>query len=89
MALGAQSARILRQVLTESGGLILIGAAIGILLALAGARLVSSMLYGLTATDPATILVSTLVLLAVALLAGYIPARKAARIDPMLALRSE
>jgi len=89
MALGAQSTRILQQVLRESGGLILIGAAIGILLALAGTRLVSSMLFGLSATDPVTILLATMVLLAVALMAGYIPARKAARIDPMLALRCE
>jgi ABC-type antimicrobial peptide transport system permease subunit len=68
---------------------VLIGVAIGIPAALAGVRFISSLLFGLTPTDPLTISLATVLLVGVAALAGYIPARKASRIDPMAALRCD
>jgi len=62
---------------------------LGILAALAAARLVSSQLFGIGAADPVTIVMATLVLLAVAAVAGYLPAQRAARVDPLVALRYE
>jgi ABC-type antimicrobial peptide transport system permease subunit len=76
-------------VMRESLTLVGAGVAIGIPAALAAARLVSSVLYGLKATDPITITVSVLLMIAVAALAGYLPARRAAKVDPMVALRYE
>jgi ABC-type antimicrobial peptide transport system permease subunit len=89
MALGAQQNRVLWMVLREAALLVAIGVSIGIASALATTRLVSSMLFGVTPTDPVTIASVTLLLVAVAGLAAYIPARKASRIDPMGALRYE
>jgi len=66
-----------------------VGIAIGVPVAFALTRLVSSKLYGLKATDPLTIIVASLVLAAVAMLAGYLPARRASRVDPLIALRYE
>jgi ABC-type antimicrobial peptide transport system permease subunit len=57
--------------------------------ALLATRLISSLLFGLTPTDPPTIAIAALLMLAVAALAGYLPARRAARVDPMVALRHE
>ena len=74
-------------VMREGLVLVLIGVAIGLGAAFASVRLVSSLLFGLTPTDPLTIVLSTLLLVGVAALAGYIPARRASRIDPMTALR--
>jgi predicted permease len=89
MALGAQQNRVLWMVLRETSLLVAIGLTIGIASALATTRLVSSMLFGVTPTDPLTIAAVTLLLVAVAGLAAYIPARKASRIDPVVALRYE
>jgi predicted permease len=89
MALGARSGDVLWMVMREILMLVLIGVAIGLPAALAATRLISSMLFGLTATDPMTISVATLFMIAVAALAGYIPARRASRVDPMVALRYE
>ncbi|MGO8732332.1 MAG: ADOP family duplicated permease [Terriglobia bacterium] len=89
MALGAENSGVLWMVMRESLMLVAIGVAIGIPAALAASRLVSSVLYGLKATDPITIAMSALVMIAVAALAGYLPARRAARVDPMVALRHE
>lgn len=89
MALGAQRGRILRMVLREALLLAVIGVAIGLPAAWAASRSISSMLYGLKASDPVTILAATLVMTAVAALAGYLPARRASRVDPMVALRYE
>jgi ABC-type antimicrobial peptide transport system permease subunit len=69
--------------------LVAIGIIIGIPAALASARLISHMLFGLTPTDPLTIVVTSLVMAAVAALAGYLPARRASHVDPMVALRYE
>jgi len=69
--------------------LALLGIAIGLLAAWAATRLTRSLLYGLTPTDPVAFTAATLLLMAVAILAGYLPARRAARLDPMVALRRE
>jgi predicted permease len=89
MALGAQSGSVLRMVMGESLGLVLAGSTIGLVAALAATRLVAGMLFGLTPTDPLTIALATLLLLAVATVSAWLPARRAARIDPLLALRHE
>jgi len=75
--------------LRESLVLVVVGVAIGLLLALAATRLISSQLYGLKPTDPATIAAATLVFAGVAAFAGYLPARRATKVDPMVALRYE
>lgn len=89
MALGARSGEVLWLVLRETALMVGLGAAIGLPAAFATTRLVSSFLYGLTPQDPASIAGSTLVLLAITALAGYIPARRATKVDPMVALRYE
>ncbi|PYT32975.1 MAG: permease, partial [Acidobacteria bacterium] len=89
MALGAEHRSILRMVMLETLLLVIIGAAIGISAALASTRLVSSMLFGLEPTDPMTLATATGVMLAVAACAGYLPARRASRVDPTAALRYE
>lgn len=89
IALGAQSADILRDVLGQGGRLALVGVALGVVAALGLTRLMASMLYGVTATDPLTFAVVIALLLAIALLACWIPAWRAMRVDPMAALRHE
>ncbi len=89
MALGAKRLDVLWLVLRDALRLVLLGAALGIPAALAAARLVSSQLYGISAGDPVAIGLATLVLLAVAAVAGYLPARRATRVDPLVALRRE
>ena len=89
MALGAKPSDILGMSIRQGILLALIGVAIGVAVALGVTRLISSMIFGVTAYDPATFLVVGAVLLAVALLACYIPARRAMRIDPLVALRYE
>jgi len=89
MALGATARNVLWLVLRQSLTVALIGVAFGFALALVCTRLVSSFLYGLSPTDPATIALATLLLLLVALLACYLPARRATKVDPMIALRRE
>jgi predicted permease len=89
MALGAETSGVLWMVMRESLTLAAIGVAIGIPVALAAARLVASVLYGLKATDPTTVSLAGLVMIAVAALAVYLPARRAAKVDPMVALRYE
>ena len=89
VALGAQHADVLRQVMQR--GMLLTGAglAIGFVAALALGRVLAGLLYGITPTDPATLLTVALFLAGVAMLATYLPARRAARLDPMVALRAE
>ncbi|HVP46369.1 MAG TPA: ABC transporter permease [Bryobacteraceae bacterium] len=89
MALGAQQGTVLGMVLRETALVVGIGIAIGVPVALALTRLVSSKLYGLTAADPLTVAAASLVLAVVAMFAGYLPARRASRVDPLVALRYE
>jgi predicted permease len=89
MALGAQRTGVLWIVLREILMLAATGVAIGVPIALAADRLVSNMLFGLKPGDPITLVCATSVLLMVATIAGYLPARRASRVDPMIALRYE
>jgi ABC-type antimicrobial peptide transport system permease subunit len=89
MALGAQARNVLWLVLRETLFLVAIGIAIGLPVALAAARLIKGFLFGLSANDPLTIALAASLMLAVAALAGYLPARRAASVDPMDALRHE
>ena len=89
IALGARIGDVLRQVVGEGLRTVAIGVALGIVLALAAGRLVAALLYGVSASDPAVMLLVALVLLAVAALAAVIPAWRAARVDPVTALRAE
>jgi ABC-type antimicrobial peptide transport system permease subunit len=87
MALGAASRAVLWMVLRDALVMVTVGAAIGIPAALALARFASSLLFGIEAGDPFNAIVATLFLAAVAVLASYLPARRASRIDPGIALR--
>jgi predicted permease len=89
MALGAGQPKIIRLVLQETGALLLIGLVAGVALALAAARTAASMLFDLKPTDMLTYLLATLGLSVVAALASFLPARRAARLDPVAALRNE
>jgi predicted permease len=89
MALGAQRGSILWLMLRDTLILVLIGMAIGIPLALGSATLISKQLFGLKPTDPLTLIIAAVLLLLVAMLAGYLPARRASRVDPLIALRYE
>jgi len=89
MALGAQPRDVLRIVIGQGAMLAGIGAAIGIAASFAVTRLMSNLLYGVKADDPATFIVVALLLALVALAACYIPARRAMRVDPIVALRYE
>ncbi len=87
MALGAQRRDVLRLILGEGAKLAMLGLGLGVVLALLLTRLIASMLYGVSATDPLTFGIVVIVLLGVAVTACYIPARRAMRVDPMVALR--
>jgi len=89
MALGAEAMDVVRLVMRETLSMVVIGLVAGLIAALATTRLIESLLYGLTPTDPLTIGLASLLMLTVAALAGYLPARRAARVDPMVALRTE
>jgi ABC-type antimicrobial peptide transport system permease subunit len=89
MALGAGQGNILWMVLKETLLLVIAGLAVGIPLALGAASLVSKQLFGMKPTDPLTLVVAAGVLTVVAVLAGYLPARRASKVDPLLALRYE
>ncbi len=89
MALGATKGDVLRTVLREGLRLTAVGVVVGLAGALVLTRVLANFLYGISPTDPLTFLCTSLLLTGVALLAGYIPARRAAKIDPMVALRYE
>jgi predicted permease len=89
IALGAARARVVRLVLAEVAGMVVVGLTVGAAVAFASTRLVRSLLYGLSASDPTTMVVSVAILSIVAVAAGALPAWRAARVDPIAALREE
>jgi ABC-type antimicrobial peptide transport system permease subunit len=89
VALGAQRSDVLRLILSEGARLILFGVAIGLAASLGLTRLLATILFGVRASDPVTLIFVSVILSAVALLACYIPARRATRVDPIVALRYE
>ena len=89
MALGASAQDVLRLVVGAGAKLVFIGAAIGLIGALLANRMLASVLFGVSSVDVASLVVVPAVLITVALTANYIPARRAARIDPMASLRAD
>ncbi|HEU4712506.1 MAG TPA: ABC transporter permease [Pyrinomonadaceae bacterium] len=89
MALGANVRDILKLILTQAFALVLIGIGLGIVISLATGRLIASLLFGVSTTDPATLVGVTVILVLVAIVACYMPARRAMKIDPIEALRYE
>ncbi|MDQ3697393.1 MAG: ADOP family duplicated permease [Gemmatimonadota bacterium] len=89
VALGARVGDVLRQVIGEGMRTVAVGVGLGIALALAGGRLIASLLYGIEPSDPAVMVVAAATLLAVAALAALVPAWRAARVDPVTALRAD
>jgi len=89
MALGASRRNIVALILRQTIVMLAVGVFVGVLLSLAAARSVASLIFGLAPTDPLTIFAAAAFLITVALLASYIPARRASRIDPMIALRHD
>jgi len=89
MALGAQRSRVVWMVLREVALLAAVGLAISVPTALAASKLVESFLFGMKPNDPLALMGSVATLVVAAILAGYLPARNASRIDPMIALRHE
>jgi len=88
MALGAEHGDVLGLVVRQGMGVVLVGVTVGLLAATGVTWLLSNFLYGIGAVDPLTFIATSLVLIAVALIANYIPARRAAAVDPLIALRS-
>jgi predicted permease len=89
MALGARSQDVLRLVMRESMTLVIVGIAIGLAVALGASRLIKTLLFGLAPTDSFSLAAAILVMIAVSALAGYLPARRASQVDPMVALHQE
>ena len=89
MALGATQAQVMRDVLGYGVRLTSLGLVFGLAGALAGTRVLSSLLYGVRSTDAITFVAVSMVLTAVAFMASYLPARRAIRVDPIIALRYE
>src|SRR4029453_2975741 len=89
MALGASARRVVRLVMRQSLLWVALGVMLGLSAAVAATRWVESLLFGVAPQDPLTIGLAALLLLAVAAVAGYFPARRAARVDPLVALRHD
>jgi len=89
MALGANVPHVLRLIFRQAFGLVVVGIILGIVVSLVTGRLIASLLFGVTATDPATVMGVSLTLVLVAIVACYVPARRAMKIDPIEALRYE
>ena len=89
LALGADPRRVTRLVVWEGMRVAAVGVVVGVVGAILTTRMASSLLYGVSPRDPATITVVALLLLGVAAIANYLPARRAARVDPLVALREE
>jgi ABC-type antimicrobial peptide transport system permease subunit len=89
MALGAERGNVVRMIMSESLILVVIGLVIGLGTALASGKLAASLLFGLQPTDVTTLALAMLVMTAVSAFAGYLPARRASRVDPMVALHYE
>ncbi|HEX8184330.1 MAG TPA: FtsX-like permease family protein, partial [Blastocatellia bacterium] len=89
LALGAQTSDVLRLVIWNGLKLVLMGLAVGALAAFALTRVIANQLYGVRATDPVTFLMVCALLMLIALLACWVPARRATRVDPLIALRTE
>jgi predicted permease len=89
MALGARATHVFRLIFGQAGALVLMGLALGGILAFAATRLLAALLVGVTPTDPVTFILVALLLIAVALLASYGPARRAVRVDPLITLKSD
>ena len=89
MALGAQRSDVLRLVLAQGARLSVLGVILGLVTAFVVTRLLESFLYGIAATDPTTFIAAALFLMGVALIASYVPARRAMSIHPATALRCE
>jgi putative ABC transport system permease protein len=89
LAMGAQAADVLRLIIGQGIKLTLKGVAIGVALALATTRLLAGLLYGVSAGDPMTVALVTTLSIAVALMACYLPARRATKVDPMVAMRCD
>jgi ABC-type antimicrobial peptide transport system permease subunit len=89
MALGARTRDVLKLVVRQGMGLTLLGAAIGVAVAVALTRMMKSWLFGVSPTDPLTFAAAALLLTIVALLSCWIPARRATKVDPITALRFE
>lgn len=89
IAIGADRRDVLRLVLGESLAMTAVGLALGIVMAIASSRVLASLLYGVSVTDPATFVIAALVFMVIALAATYFPARKTSRIHPMVILRNE
>ena len=89
MALGAQRVDVVRMILRESLLLVIVGIGLGAAATLAAGRLVSSLLFGIAPTDALTLVVAVTAMVLVSTIAGYFPARRASRIDPMVAMQYE
>ena len=89
LALGAEPAEVTRMILRQGGMVALAGLAIGLAAALAGSRVIESLLYGISPRDPGVFATMSVTLLAIALLACWLPARRAAHLNPLDALRMD
>jgi putative ABC transport system permease protein len=89
VALGARQLDVLKLVVGSGLKMVLIGVALGLVGAYILTRVLSNLLYGISVTDPSTFVSMSLLLIIIALLASYIPARRATKVDPIIALRSE